>query len=425
MWLWQSASDSVTEFTGADQAGAKKAVPQVTQTPLTPQQAANQVLAKVGKTTLVSVQANVMVVAASRRYELVLAPKDSRSLVGKVVIAIDGKYGVPLRVQLYAKGATSPAFQVGYTALQWVAPAPANFSFTPPHGASVDVVNLKDQAKSASGSTPDTSTAGFGSYGKSWLTVVALPQKDLMQGFGTTAGSSSSSSSSSGQQNIASSNNQRRQRLVPGTAERPARLGQAGQRQLGERHPGHDQPGLDTHDGRRGLHRRGAAERPVLSGGAHDLMTQGAEGTELATAELAVASSALTKRFRGGQLAVDHVDLMVPRGAVYGFLGPNGSGKTTTIRMLLGLAFPTSGSAELLGVSMPEGSTRVLSRVGSLVEGPAFYPYLSGWDNLARYDSADRTASAKTAKARIGDGHGAGRPDRRGQEAVPQLLASA
>ncbi|MDX6343497.1 MAG: type transport system ATP-binding protein [Trebonia sp.] len=121
------------------------------------------------------------------------------------------------------------------------------------------------------------------------------------------------------------------------------------------------------------------------------------------SAELAIASSALTKRFRGGQLAVDHVDLAVPRGAVYGFLGPNGSGKTTTIRMLLGLAFPTSGSAQLLGVPMPEGTTRVLSRVGSLVEGPAFYPYLSGWDNLARYDAADRTASARTAKARLGE----------------------
>jgi outer membrane lipoprotein-sorting protein len=203
VWLWQSASDSVTEFTGAGQADAKKAVPQVTQTPLTPQQAADQVLAKVGATTLVSVQANVMV-AGEPSYELVLAPKDSRSLVGKVVIAIDGKYGVPLRVQLYAKGATSPAFQVGYTALQWVAPAPANFSFTPPKGASVDVVN---GAKSASGSKSPSNPTGFGSYGKSWLTVVAFPQKDLMQGFGTTAGSSSSSSSSSGQQNIASSNN--------------------------------------------------------------------------------------------------------------------------------------------------------------------------------------------------------------------------
>jgi ABC-2 type transport system ATP-binding protein len=132
-------------------------------------------------------------------------------------------------------------------------------------------------------------------------------------------------------------------------------------------------------------------------------MTQGEQGTELATAELAIASSALTKRFRGGQVAVDHVDLAVPRGSVYGFLGPNGSGKTTTIRMLLGLAYATSGSAELLGVPVPEGTTSVLSRVGALVEGPAFYPYLSGWDNLARYDAADRTAPAQTAKARIGE----------------------
>src|SRR5258708_5476097 len=81
---------TVTEFTQADQASAKNAAPKVAQTPLTPQQAANQVLAKVGKTTLVSVQANVMV-AGEPSYQLVLAPKDSRSLVGKVVIAIDGK----------------------------------------------------------------------------------------------------------------------------------------------------------------------------------------------------------------------------------------------------------------------------------------------------------------------------------------------
>ena len=119
-------------------------------------------------------------------------------------------------------------------------------------------------------------------------------------------------------------------------------------------------------------------------------------------ADLAIASSGLTKRFRGGQLAVKDVDLAVPTGSVYGFLGPNGSGKTTTIRMLLGLAFPTSGTAELLGIGVPDGVTRVLSRVGSLVEGPAFYPYLSGWDNLARYDAADATAPPKTAKARIG-----------------------
>jgi outer membrane lipoprotein-sorting protein len=197
LWLWESNTDSVTEFIpSADK--AKHSAPKLPKTPLTPQQAADQVVAAVGKTTLVSVQDNVMV-AGEPSYQLVLAPKDHRSLVGKVVIAVDGKYGVPLRVQLYAKGASSPAFQVGYTALQWVAPAPANFSFTPPHGASVDVVNLgKEQAKS--GSKPDTS--GFGTYGKSWLTVAAFPQKDLMQGFGAAA------SGSGKQQDIASASNQ-------------------------------------------------------------------------------------------------------------------------------------------------------------------------------------------------------------------------
>jgi len=118
---------------------------------------------------------------------------------------------------------------------------------------------------------------------------------------------------------------------------------------------------------------------------------------------LAVASSGLTKRFRGGQVAVDHINLAVPRGCVYGFLGPNGSGKTTTIRMLLGLAFPTTGSAELLGVPMPAGAILALPRVGSLVEGPGFYPFLTGQDNLARCDAADRTADPRTAAARIAE----------------------
>jgi ABC-2 type transport system ATP-binding protein len=116
----------------------------------------------------------------------------------------------------------------------------------------------------------------------------------------------------------------------------------------------------------------------------------------------AVVTTGLTKRFRGGQLAVADLGMVVPRGSVYGFLGPNGSGKTTTIRMLLGLVYPTRGSHQLLGVPMPAGTVRVLPRVGSLVEGPAFYSQLSGWDNLARLDAADRTADPRTVKARIG-----------------------
>jgi len=116
---------------------------------------------------------------------------------------------------------------------------------------------------------------------------------------------------------------------------------------------------------------------------------------------LAVATTGLTKQFRGGQLAVNEIDLAVPSGAVYGFLGPNGSGKTTTIRMLLGLIRPTAGSHEVLGLPMPQREAEALPLVGSLVEGPAFYPHLSGRANLARLDAADRTANPATSRARI------------------------
>jgi ABC-2 type transport system ATP-binding protein len=115
----------------------------------------------------------------------------------------------------------------------------------------------------------------------------------------------------------------------------------------------------------------------------------------------ALATRGLSKRFRNGQLAVDNLDLTVPAGSVYGFLGPNGSGKTTTIRMLLGLIQPTAGTHQVLGFPMPEGQTEALARVGSLVEGPGFYPHLSGRGNLARLDAADRTASPATAASRV------------------------
>jgi len=115
----------------------------------------------------------------------------------------------------------------------------------------------------------------------------------------------------------------------------------------------------------------------------------------------AITSRGLTKRFPGGQVAVDHIDLAVPLGSVFGFLGPNGSGKTTTIRMLLGLIAPTEGDHGVLGEPMPRGAAHVLPRVGALVEGPAFYPYLSGRANLARLDAADRTVNPRSSAARI------------------------
>jgi ABC-type multidrug transport system ATPase subunit len=101
-----------------------------------------------------------------------------------------------------------------------------------------------------------------------------------------------------------------------------------------------------------------------------------------------VETSGLGKRY-GSVTAVEDLNISIRRGEVYGFLGPNGAGKTTTLRMLLGLIKPSSGTATVLGEE--PGSPRGLRGVGALVESPAFYPYLSGRDNLrvmARYCEA-------------------------------------
>ncbi len=103
---------------------------------------------------------------------------------------------------------------------------------------------------------------------------------------------------------------------------------------------------------------------------------------------LAARTRGLRKVYRS-TVAVDGVDLEVPEGAVVGMLGPNGSGKTTTIRMLLGLVQPTEGEIELLGVPVPGAVDRVLPHVGALVEGPGFHPFLSGRENLLRFAAAE------------------------------------
>ena len=117
-------------------------------------------------------------------------------------------------------------------------------------------------------------------------------------------------------------------------------------------------------------------------------------------AEYAIETRGLSKSF-GSHNAVDSIDLRVPRGSVFGFLGPNGSGKTTTIRMLLGLSNISSGEVYLLGHRMPDHLDLALPHVGALVEGPAFYPFLSGRRNLIRFDSANKLANPKTRDQRV------------------------
>ena len=174
-WLWQSTANSVTEISApADQARPKP----MPAPALTPQQAASQILAAVGPTTAVSVASNV-VVAGQAAYELVLAPKDARSLVGQIRIAVDGRNGVPLRVQVFARGAlASPAISVGFTSITFATPAPADTSFTPPAGAKITKENLGQQTAPAGKPTG----TGITTIGSGWLAVLELPSSALTSG---------------------------------------------------------------------------------------------------------------------------------------------------------------------------------------------------------------------------------------------------
>jgi ABC-2 type transport system ATP-binding protein len=115
-----------------------------------------------------------------------------------------------------------------------------------------------------------------------------------------------------------------------------------------------------------------------------------------------IETHGLAKSF-GAVRAVDGIDLAVPAGSTYGFLGPNGSGKTTTIRVLLGLVNPSSGSWQLLGRRMPSEAMAALPDVGALVEGPAFYPWLTGEENLARIDAMGPDGQRQTRRTRVAE----------------------
>jgi ABC-2 type transport system ATP-binding protein len=116
----------------------------------------------------------------------------------------------------------------------------------------------------------------------------------------------------------------------------------------------------------------------------------------------AIVTRGLTKRF-GPIVAVDDLHLDVRAGDIYGFLGANGSGKTTTVRMLLGLVLATSGEIEVLGDAMPTSAKRVLPQVGALVEGPAGYAHLSGRANLALFDAVGTAGDRRTRTARVAE----------------------
>jgi ABC-type multidrug transport system ATPase subunit len=115
-----------------------------------------------------------------------------------------------------------------------------------------------------------------------------------------------------------------------------------------------------------------------------------------------ITTRALSKRY-GRVLAVDRVDLDVHEGDRYGFLGPNGSGKTTVVRMLLGLVYATSGEIEVMGRPVPSRVAEVLPRIGALVEGPSCYGHLSGRANLALIDASGKGRGLRNRRQRIAE----------------------
>jgi outer membrane lipoprotein-sorting protein len=172
LWVWDSKTQTATKYelpVRGSQAGSGAGTRSV---PELPQSAAEQVLKAGGPTTVVSVQRNVYV-AGRAAYQLSLVPRSSKSLVGSVVIAIDASRHIPLRVAVYPRGSTAPAYSIGFTVLSFGTPAASNFSFTPPPGATVKNVAVPGNLKSVLG------PAGLGGLplGRTIIGGTAIGQK--------------------------------------------------------------------------------------------------------------------------------------------------------------------------------------------------------------------------------------------------------
>ncbi|GAA4192627.1 outer membrane lipoprotein carrier protein LolA [Streptosporangium oxazolinicum] len=194
VWMWQSDTNKATRIKKGDADGtggekglghggpddAHRALPTAT----TPQQLARQLLGRIGADTAVSVT-NTEKVADRAAYQLVLAPKDTSSLVREVKLALDGETFVPLRIQVYARNAAEPAFEVGFTSVTFSPPAAENFTFTPPAGAKVEEASIGELAGEHGAQPGERLKEGEEIKGKArtvgegWTTVAVIPASEM------------------------------------------------------------------------------------------------------------------------------------------------------------------------------------------------------------------------------------------------------
>jgi outer membrane lipoprotein-sorting protein len=152
-WIWQSSSNTATHTTLPAGVADKKPSSLATDMATTPQAAAAAALAAIDPTTSVTTTGSAKV-AGRDAYELVLAPKDTASLIGQVRLAIDAKQHIPLRVDVYAKGANNPAVRVAFQQISFTVPDAQQFTFNPPPGAKVNTEKPGNAAKEHADATP-------------------------------------------------------------------------------------------------------------------------------------------------------------------------------------------------------------------------------------------------------------------------------
>ena len=171
VWLWSSKTNTATHVVATGTAKPDAEAPTTT-----PAALAEELLTKVDGTTTVSVD-SAQTVAGHDAYTLVLTPKTSATTIGSVRIAVDATTGLPLDVQVIARGASSPAFETGFTDLSYAVPAASRFAFTPPSDAKVTTKTLKpgtrSKAEAPSAAAKPTVT------GSDWSSIVTVPAADV------------------------------------------------------------------------------------------------------------------------------------------------------------------------------------------------------------------------------------------------------